>query len=397
MARKATATKAPRKKKTVRATRRTVGINAIPTNSWNHAKFYVHYEIEGREWGKTVKDYIRNNLKKDEVAAINKLPDWKTGGWSHWATVAKLREVAPILIPEEMEKGFDKFLARLVVEGKAVAAEKKKEEKTKKNVHVPTIQERITEQADEACEEIEAWFDEFITDPKNFDPKSFDFAAHFAIKKVSQAHARKIKKTYEAQLKEAQDVVNMPTPAAIKKIKDAQKADYAQQMRDGYAYLRKVDAKKWLESLETLMAECDMVIDSAKASRKPRVKKAPSKEKLIAKLKYLEADDKYKLVSANPIDLLDATEVWVFNVKTRKLGKYVVDAHSTSLGVKGTSLIGFDPTASVQKTLRKPDETLKEFKKAGKVKLRKFLEELTTTDTKLNGRFNSDTIILKVV
>ena len=35
-------------------------------------------------------------------------------------------------------------------------------------------------------------------------------------------------------------------------------------------------------------------------------------------------------------------------------------------------------------------------KSAGKVALRKYLDEIKTTDTKLNGRINLDTILLKV-
>jgi 16S rRNA U516 pseudouridylate synthase RsuA-like enzyme len=94
--------------------------------------------------------------------------------------------------------------------------------------------------------------------------------------------------------------------------------------------------------------------------------------------------------------LLEATEVWVYNTKTRKLGKYVAAEHAT-IQVKGASLEFFDEKLSIQKTLRKPDETLKAFKKAGKVALRKFMDEIKTTDIKLNGRLNSDTIILKCV
>ena len=52
---------------------------------------------------------------------------------------------------------------------------------------------------------------------------------------------------------------------------------------------------------------------------------------------------------------------------------------------------------SIQKTLRKPTEQLKEFKDAGKVKLRKYMDDIKTTDTKLNGRCNPDTVLLKVV
>ena len=51
---------------------------------------------------------------------------------------------------------------------------------------------------------------------------------------------------------------------------------------------------------------------------------------------------------------------------------------------------------SICKTLRKPEEKLKEFKSAGKVALRKFLEDINATDTKMNGRINEETILLKV-
>jgi hypothetical protein len=77
------------------------------------------------------------------------------------------------------------------------------------------------------------------------------------------------------------------------------------------------------------------------------------------------------------------------------MGRYMA-AEFQELGVKGTSITGFDPVKSVQKTLRKPEEQLKEFKAAGKVQLRKFLEDIKAVDIKLNGRINEDTILLKV-
>lgn len=139
-----------------------------------------------------------------------------------------------------------------------------------------------------------------------------------------------------------------------------------------------------------------MVVEKAKTTRKPRVKKAPSKEKLIAKVKYKKQDVKYSIVSVHPSDMIDAKEVWVFNTKNRKLGKYIADDMTGPITVKGTSLVGYNEITSVQKTLRKPEEQLKTFKSAGKVALRKFLEDITTTDTKLNGRLNEETVILKV-
>jgi len=388
------------KKKTVRAVRR--GSNMMPLMpmkgiTWHRAQYYTHYEVESKEWLTTVKAYIKKHYDKKMVTAINKLPDWKIGGKSHWATAAFLidNDKADI-VPEGHSKGLDRWIKELAEEGAAVVEEKKAEEKTKKNVYTPSIQERIRDQALAACEDIEEWLDGFITDKKKFDAKGFDFVSHFAKFKITQAHARKIKGLYAGELEEAQLIQKLPTPGEINRIKDEKKKDLAQQLREGYSHLTKKDAKTYLEALETLHGACDVVIDAAKATRKPRAKKAPSKEKLIAKLKYLERDDKLQLVSVNPLEIIDAKEVWVYNVKTRKLGKYVADEHAT-IQVKGAGLQFYDEKNSIQKTLRKPDETLKEFKKAGKVALRKFMDNIKTTDIKLNGRLNSDTIILKCV
>jgi hypothetical protein len=387
------------KKKTVRATRR--GANMMPLMptkglTWNKAKYYTHYEVESKEWLTTVKTHIKNHYDKKIVSSINKLPDWKVGGKSHWTCAAYLLDNQPELVPENYKTGIDRWIKELAEEGAALVEEKKAEEKTKKNVYVPTIQERIMEQAQSTCEAIEEWLEGFITDKKNFDAKGFNFTSHFAKMKVTQAHARKIKGYYADELAEAQLIQKLPTPGEINREKDPHKSDMLAQLREGYSHLTKKDAAAYLEALETLHGACDLVIDAAKATRKPRTKKAPSKEKLVAKLKYLERDDKLQLVSVNPLDVLDAKEVWVYNIKTRKLGKYIADDHAT-IQVKSTTLLHYDEKNSVQKTLRKPDETLKAFKKAGKVQLRKFMDDIKTTDIKLNGRLNSDTIILKCI
>lgn len=387
------------KKKTVRATRR--GANMMPLMptkglTWNKAKYYTHYEVESKEWLTTIKAHIKNNYDKKIVSSINKLPDWKVGGKSHWTCAAYLVDNQPDLVPDLYQTGLKKWILELAEEGAALVEEKKAVEKTKKNVYVPSIQERITEQAQDACDAIEEWLEGFITNKKKFDAKGFNFTSHFAKMKVSQAHARKIKGFYTDELEEAQLIQKLPTPGEINREKDPHKSDMLAQLREGYSHLTKKDAATYLEALETLQGACDLVIDTAKATRKPRTKKAPSKEKLVAKLKYLERDEKLQVVSVNPLEVIDAKEVWVYNIKTRKLGKYVAEVHTT-IQVKGTTLLFFDEKGSIQKTLRKPDETLKAFKKAGKVQLRKFMDEIKTTDIKLNGRLNSDTIILKCV
>ena len=295
-------------------------------------------------------------------------------------------------------------VAKYIEAGKDKVAEKEEEEKEKVNVYVPSIQERIRDQAVEQSEDIDIWLEGWIEDPNSFDPKGFDFKRHFGSKGVTQAHARKLKSFYEDTLADYDDLDRMPTKGQLAKMSEHD-ADMWEQLKEGYAHVKKADIKKLRTAISELMVALDFIIDQAKATRKPRKAKPRSADKVISKLKFLKIDEKYKLASINPIDVVGANELWVFNVKTRKLGRYIASSidpkglgrEGTGLSVKGTTIIGFDEKLSVQKTLRKPDEQLKEFKGAGKVALRKFLEDINTTDTKLNGRCNLDTVLLKVV
>jgi hypothetical protein len=146
MARAAKITTKP-KKKTIRATRRGVNRFALaPTDDWNKTKHYVHYEIESKEWGEKIREYIRKTYDQKTLSAVNRLPEWKVNNHSHWACAAFLLEVNPEIVPESYKSGIVKWIEGLVKEGKAVAAEKNLEESVKKKTYTPTIQERIKEQ-----------------------------------------------------------------------------------------------------------------------------------------------------------------------------------------------------------------------------------------------------------
>lgn len=372
--------------------------------TWAKAHYYVHYEIDSKQWLVKCKEYIKKNYDKKIISDINKLPDWKVGGKSHYAVAAHMEEHFPANVHPGYEGALDRWIKGLAEEGAKVAEEKKAEEKTKKNVYVPSIQERITEQAWAASEDIDEWLEGFVVDKDKFDPNSFDFKKHFRNKNINQAHARKMKTFFENELDDFKELELMPTAAKLKKL-DERAQDMWAQLKEGYSHLKKNDIKKYTTAIENLLVALDFVIDSAKANRKPRKAKPKSATKMVEKLKYLKADEKYKIASVAPEDIIGSSEMWVFNVKTRKLGKYVAQnidptgqgREGSGLSVKGTTIQGYNEQLSIQKTLRKPDETLKEFKAAGKVKLRKFMDEIKTTDIKLNGRINTDTIILKIV
>jgi hypothetical protein len=271
-------------------------------------------------------------------------------------------------------------ISKIVDEGKDDAAES--EEATvevKPTVFVPSIQERTRDAAYAMTEEIEDAIELFQNDPDAFDPKAFKLLNLLRGKQAKAAHARIIKDFYKRNYDELVEAATT---------KD-------EQLKEAYSHISKVNLKKITLFYSEVLSACDMLAQEAKVNKKPRAKKPTDKAKVVAKMKYLKQDDKLKLVSVNPQDIIGAGELWIFNTKTRKLGKYVA-AEYQELGVKGTSITGFDEHKSVQKTLRKPEEQLKEFKGAGKVALRKFLEDIKAVDIKLNGRLNEDTILLKV-
>ena len=308
----------------------------------------------------------------------------------------------------ELTCGIERFLKKRVAEaieiGSKVVVEKKEEEKEEGKKYVPTIQERIRDQSFAMMDDVDECLEGWVESPTSFDPKGFDIKAHFKKVQPTQAHARKIKSMYEHELDDFNDLERMPTKGQLKKMEFLE-ADHWDQLKEGYAHLKKGDVKNFRSAIDTLMTELDFIIEQAKATRKPRKPKQRSASKVVEKLKFSKADPKYSLASIDPTLIVGANELWVFNVKTRKLGKYIasnidpkgLQRDGTGLSVKGTTIIGFDENTSIQKTLRKPADQLKEFKSAGKVALRKFLDEIPTTDTKLNGRCNPDTVLLKVV
>jgi hypothetical protein len=244
---------------------------------------------------------------------------------------------------------------------------------------VITIQDRMRDTAMAMTEELEEAIEQFSKDPESFDAKQFKILNLLKGRQAKAAHARMIKDMYQRQYDEYAEVIEG-------------KCD---QLKEGYSHLSKAQLKKISGFYGDILGACDMLMQEAKVNKKPRTKKAVPADKIVSKMKYLKTDQATKLVSINPTDILGSKELWVYNTKTRKLGKYVA-AEFQELSVKGTSITGFDEIKSVQKTLRKPEEQLKDFKSAGKVQLRKFLDDIKAVDIKLNGRINEDTVLLKV-
>lgn len=270
----------------------------------------------------------------------------------------------------------------------------------------PSIQERIAERVREIVVPIEDWLERLITMPDRFNPETFQLIDHFKKEKVGGVHARKIIEMYETQYKEYKDLLELRKKnLKFKEIDEEGEGDSEErQLLESYEDISNEVIEKGIKAHDNIFKACDYMIDIANANRKSRKKKPISKDKLVSKLQYSKEDTKYNLKSIDPKDIITAEQLWVFNTKTRKLGIYVasvldprgLNREGTGLSVKGTSVQGFDPEKSVQKTLRKPEEQLSEFMKCGPVKSKTFFSEIKSMEIALTGRINPDTILLKV-
>jgi hypothetical protein len=380
-----------------------------------------HYRLEHKssDFKPWVIEYCKNHKNyKDKAQAIGKCPDHKFS-CTLGALSRQLTKGMPDLHPGEQEfidsmpglmgparKTTDwlhKQLDELVPIGEAIVQEKK--DAAVKLVGGPklSIQDRIRMQSYKMMEPIDDWLEGWVEEPSKFDPQGFNFPKHFAELKVTQAHARKIIEFYTDEISELEELLNPLSKKELAKLSEREQ-DWAEQLKEAYLCYDKKAIKLKLEGLLNFKGALELVIAEGKANRKTRKRAPKSKEKLVAKLKYAIKDDKLQIASINPIDIIGCEELWIFNVKTRKLGRYLassvdpmhLERDGTGLSIKGTTITGFKEE-SVQKTLRKPQEKLKEFKDAGKIKLRTFLEDINAVDIKLNGRINTDTIILKAV
>ena len=351
---------------------------------WHIAMEYYRMEFSGKDLKPAVLKWMAaNGCTKEDIAAFKRTKDTRCNITMGSIASCLLRGMPAVR--EDFNEGrssalwLTKAISQVIGEGTHDIDDEAVVE-VKSTIPMITIQERVRDAAYAMTEEIEDAIEGFQADPENFDPKAFKMLNLLKGKEVKAAHARIIKNLYARQLAELEELAG---------------GSKDEQLKEGYGHRSKKQIKNLIAFYQEIASACDMLAQEAKVNRAPRKTKAVSKDKIVAKLKFMKSNEPLKLVSINPVDIIGAGELWIFNTKTRKLGRYVASEFNT-LNVKGTTITNFDEFKSIQKTIRKPDEKLKEFKAAGKIALRKFMDDINATDTKMNGRINEETILLKV-
>lgn len=361
----------------------TVRTNKHYRQHYQGALMYAHYEMSSIELKKEVVKYLRNiDTKHSMLDRIKEMHE------NRFATIGKYvyilnhggdlpDNVTPSVMPF-LEKIINREEIKAEAERKELALVVQTSEATVVNKIVVSIQDRLREKAREVAGEVEGWIDDFCQDKKMPAKTVEEFVNLYRTYELKGPHARHMQNIFERR---AAEIVE----AAEGKNKD---------LNEGYSNFTKPELKKFALFHTNLLKACDMLQEVAKVERAPRKPKPVSQDKIVSKLKFKKDDNTLGIVSLNPVLILGSKEVWLYNTKTRKLAQYKA-LDERGLSVKGAGLINYT-TDSVEKTIRKPAETLAEFKKTSKVKLRTFMKDLTTVDIPCNGKLNENHIILRI-
>jgi hypothetical protein len=166
-------------------------------------------------------------------------------------------------------------------------------------------------------------------------------------------------------------------------------------LKEAYSHYKKSQLKAYVEFLRSIVSCAETTATTVKA-RKPRKKKEKPASAIVAKLKFKEKDDEYKVASVDPKQIVGCNQLWVFNTKYRTMAVYNAMGPA-GLNVKGSTLIGFDEKTSVIKKLRKPDEQIKKLMDGGKIILRKYMDDIKCKPKEATGRINNETVLLRVI
>ena len=167
-------------------------------------------------------------------------------------------------------------------------------------------------------------------------------------------------------------------------------------IREGYSNIARRKQAQLIRMLEAWSADLDKYSQFKKANRKVRVKRARPAGVQVAKLKYKKEDTELGIRSVSPSDIVGASQVWIYNCKTKKLAAFRTDS-ATGIQVKGSSLQNYDPEMCEQKRIKNPTETLSTLLSAGKLILRKLLTNLPNANIPVSGRISEDCLIVRVL
>ena len=347
---------------------------AIYQNLRNYGYFYDHKEAFG--WAIP---WVKKHRTASDLVDFKEAEDWRVN--TTLGGLAKMHLAGAPLEEKYMKRlndGIDDAI-------RAGAANRKATESALKTMPVKTAAEILNTRISDFIAEVEAVID-LYHDPKVW-VDGENYSVFNELKKITAPKplAQRVYDYYKPLFDEIDELITKKTPELV----------------EGYGHLKTAKEKKdYWSFIKNILDDCQkyqnaQAATKVRAVRQPRAKKKIPVEKLVARVKYQKESAEYKLTSVDPANVIGATDVYIFNTKTRQLIQLVA-ASVDGFSIKGTTITNFSEASSWRKTLRKPEDVLTSIGKTTKARVAKVFSELTTKPAPANGRLNEDMIILKV-
>lgn len=163
-----------------------------------------------------------------------------------------------------------------------------------------------------------------------------------------------------------------------------------EQLVQGYKYIGKRNFKKIIDVF-TQVTDAISQQSTRIKSQRIRKRKPTDKKKMASKLRYMKEFD--GMQSKNPVDIIGANMVWIYDTKKRRLGYYEAEVKN-SLFVKANKIQGFKVTC--EKIIRKPEEQLTMFMSLRKNQTVNWFDTIRAKCGELTGRMNDNMLILRI-
>jgi len=331
------------------------------------------YHYGKKEVKEFITDWLARTDRAKEAREFGRVPDGAMVNVFGWLARMNLMGLE---LTEHEQLAVDNHVRTLIGANHSV---KQVTESAEDPVIRPTIQDRLRDRMTEAAGEIEGMYDEMIVAGARMTADYRPMAVLRGLNVAPQL-VGEVAEIWRGRLTTLEEVV----------------AGKDSQLAEGYGNFTRLQLKNLAKFAETVIADCGSYVQIKKTERAPRKNKPVSAEKLTQRFRYLLEFAELKLVSEPVTKLVGCQEAWLYDTKRRKLIYAVADSHIGTMTVKGTSLVGFDTTNSVQKTLRKPAEQIRGLLTGGVANTRKFFRDIRATEVKFNGRSNENLVLLKV-
>ena len=391
---------AMRKKKTVVVKRRPkTGAAAAPIDKgFMYCKDYFHMDLDRKDGVKLMKEYVKKNCSKLDAKAILACPDYvftvrtHIAACMHWINSGLDFEKRVIIQNQyqadgsvkkvEVESFYDghdairRFLDFAIDAGKKTLAEKSEIAEEKLNVVVLTPLQRYQEKLNNTImSDLDDLEDSWI----GGEEADFDLYNRFRYHGLTGKAAEPVRRVLEGWLLDFNDAYHKRCDQAV----------------EGYSHIKRSVMRRRIKHVELMLADCDKLKAASAATRKVRKPRVKSADKQVVKMRYKKEDKDFKIVSINPISIVGAMRLYVFNTKTREITEYV-SGSTSGFSVRGTTLQAVDLENSRKIRLRKPDDFLPIVQSKTIKQIDNAWKKLTTKESKPNGRINDDCILIKV-